>query len=133
MAKRKRSDTLPACHVAKKQKQTTDNVAKRKRNQHETSFSTIGRLYEHVLSLKDYILQALPSGSKLRVKRILSFREHSSGNAHFIDQTLVAFSNDVVASDHIDHRIALKQFTQTQRAAKPGSAASQRCTLDEVS
>lgn len=133
MAKRKRLEAPPAQHVTKKLKQTVNNTVIKKPDQHATSFSAIGRFYDHVLTLKDYVLQALPSSSKLRVRRILSFREQSQENACFLDQTLVAFSKDVLPSDRANHRVALRQFTQTQRAARSGSTASQYCTLDEVS
>lgn len=133
MAKRKRVDSESATLATKKLKQTSDSTVIKRQDQHETSFPTISRFYDHVLSLKNYILKALPSGSRLRVKRVLSFERQSTDHEHFLNQTLVAFPKDVLAPDHVDYRPALQHFARTQRAANTGSAASQHCSLDEVS
>lgn len=93
----------------------------------------LNNCYREVKTLKNYLLDALPTTSRVRRKRILSFPDESQEHSELLNNSLVGLFGRPPDSTLAQRQQQLAQFTQTRRATQPHSATDQQCTLDEVS
>ena len=135
MPKRKRWSDSSEFPVKKRLKQRKINVVNSDTSHsRDYSHTILHRYFSQVLTLREYLLRALPATSRLRRKRIASFIEATPDLGALLDGTLVAFTNKSATSRQ-DRSRDLQQFVQTQRQSKAlsATASAQQFSLDEVS
>lgn len=125
MVKRKRPTSAP---TAPQKRCKVEGIG-----QCHTLHPLLNNCYHEVKALKDYLLDALPTTSRVRRKRILSFADECQEHSELLSDSLVGLFEPQTHASLVQRKQQFTHFTQTRRATQPHSATNQRCTLNEVS
>ncbi|KAK5952675.1 Telomerase reverse transcriptase [Knufia fluminis] len=131
MAKRKRSTSTFNAAQKRSKVEDTRTGSKSIARVH-TLQPLLNKCYREVKTLKDYLLDALPTTSRVRRKRLLSFADDSQEHKELLSDTLVGLLEAPPATTLTEREQQRTHFTHTRRASQPHSATTQLCSLDEV-
>lgn len=132
MAKRKRP--VNSSRLVKKRHKSEPQLSVRATSRGEHAVpAVLNNCYREVKTLRNYLLDALPTTSNVRRKRILASGDESQEHSILLNHTLVGLFEAPPTSVLVERQEQLLSFTQTCRATQPYSATTQQCTLDEVS
>ena len=133
MGKRKRSGKGPTQHATSKRTRLgSSEAASALKSDNAVLQPLLNHCYHEVKSLKRYLVDALPSSSRNRRRRIESFEEEKPDHRKLLNGTLVGLLTNVSPAVRASRLQQLDHFTQTQRSNPTLSATTQRCSVDEV-